>query len=296
MVTTEHRKRIIAELKAAGMTSYGTVKMETNKLPSYIHQDEHIGGVVYGRTTGQKVGSAMLVATDKRIIFLDVKPFFVTFDEVSYDVVSGVKKSSAGPFASVTLHTRVRDYGLRYVNKLCAEKFVHFIETHIELHNSDDLKNVPNEVWKSTIREQKLVAPDHNAMGLIGSQNIATLSTVDNEGNVHGAVIHYLYLDEQFYFVTKSETTKARHIALHNQVALTIHEQNSLQTVQISGIAEKERSTEIISEVFKSISTPKNYAEGNHFAPIVSMKKGDYVVFRVSPTTIKYHDFSKTSW
>ncbi len=296
MVTTEHRKRILSELKAAGMTSYGALKMETDKLPRFIHEDEHIGGVVYGRTTGQKVGSAMLVATDKRIIFLDAKPFFVTFDEVSYDVVAGVRDTNAGPFAGIILHTRVRDYGLRYVNKVCAERFVKFIETHIELHEKVETNNVPNEVWKSTSREQKLVYPDHNALGLIGSQTIATLSTVDREGNAHGATIHYVYLDEQFFFVTKSETEKSQHIALHGQVALTINESGSLQTVQISGIADKEENSEIIAEVFKFISSPKNYKEGNHFAPIVSMKKGDYVVIRVSPTTIQYHDFSKSSW
>lgn len=70
-----HRQRVISELKNAGMTTYGTMKMETEKLPSIIHDDEHIGGVVYGRTTGEKIGSAMIIATDKRVIFLDVKPF-----------------------------------------------------------------------------------------------------------------------------------------------------------------------------------------------------------------------------
>ncbi len=80
-----------------------------------------------------------------------------------------------------------------------------------------------------------------------------------------------------------------------NKLPSYIHEQDSLQTVQISGIAEKEHNAEIIAEVFRSISTPKNYEEGNHFPPIVSIKKGDYVIIRVSPTTIQYHDFSKSS-
>jgi nitroimidazol reductase NimA-like FMN-containing flavoprotein (pyridoxamine 5'-phosphate oxidase superfamily) len=291
-----HKQRIIAELKAVGMTAYGTMKMETDRLPSIIHPDEHIGGVVYGRTTGEKIGSAMLIATDKRIIFLDVKPFFVTFDEVSYDVVAGIQDTNAGPFAGIILHTRVRDYGLRFVNKRCASTFVEYIESHIELSKNQDIKDVQNEVWKSNSREQKLVNPDDNTQGLIQSQIEAVLSTIDREGNVHGSVIHYAYIDELFYFVSKTKDAKIDHLSVHDQVAITIHETHSLQQIQISGLAEQESDKAVVSKVFRKISEPKNYTEGNHLPPILNMKKGDFVVIRITPMSIKYHDYSKSSW
>ncbi len=291
-----HKLRVIEELKKAGMTAYGTIKMETEKLHNIIHDDEHIGGVVYGRTTGDKIGSAMLIATNKRVIFLDVKPFYTTFDEVAYDVVAGVSDTHAGPFAGIVLHTRVRDYGLRFVNKKCAAQFVEFIERHIELHANDNPKDVRNEVWKSIEREKRLVNPDDNQLQLIKSLNTATLSTVDREGNAHGAIIHYVYSNDQFYFLTKSDTDKSKDIAYHGQVALTIHVQNSLQTIQISGLADTEKDKNIVAEIFREISTPKQYTEGTHFPPIVSIKKGDYVVIRVTPTSLHYHDYSKSSW
>jgi general stress protein 26 len=297
MDNREHKKRILRELREAGMTTYGTMKMETDHLPKIIHADEHIGGVAYGRTTGEKIGSAMLVATDKRIIFLDVKPFFTTSDEVSYDVVAGVKTTKAGPFAGVILHTRVRDYGLRFVNSECAKNFVTFIENHIEIQQGEDTKNIQNEVWKSTEREKKLVSSTiGEASGLIKSQNTAVLSTVDREGNAHGAIIHYIYENELFYFVTKKLTEKAQNIAFHGQVALTIHKPNSLKTVQVSGLADEEINPKIIDKVYLEISKPKDYEEGNHFPPIVSMKKGEVTVVRISPMNIKYYDYSKPSW
>ncbi len=292
----DHRKRILNELRAAGMTTYGTMKMETDHLPKIIHEDEHIGGVVYGRTTVDKVGSAMLIATDKRIIFLDVKPFFTTSDEVSYDVVAGVKKTKAGPFAGIILHTRVRDYGLRFVNTECAKNFVTFIENHIEVRSGDQLKDVVNEVWKSTEREKKLTTNNSEASGLIKDQNTAVLSTVDREGNAHGAVIHYVYENEQFYFVTKKLTEKSQNIAFHGQVALTIHKPNSLKTVQITGLADEETNQAQVSKIYRFIAEPKNYEESNHFPPGVSMKKGEISVIRISPINSKYHDYSKTSW
>ncbi len=285
-----HKKRITQELREAGMTSYGLLKMETNKLPSIIHLDEHIGGVVYGRTTGDKVGSAMLIATDKRIIFLDVKPLFTTLDEVSYFVVSGIKENYAGPFAGVVLHTKVRDYGLRFVNRNCARQFVTYIEHHLEKF-ADDNKIVINEPDVSLLKLK-----EEADITYIKSHTSAVLSTVSKTGIARGSVIHYVYKDGYFYFVTKDETLKSQNIALHGQVALTIHDTNSLKTAQISGLAESETDKRTVSSIIEEISTPKQYNEGNHFPPIISLKRGNFVVVRIVPTTIEFHDYSKPSW
>lgn len=125
MVTQQHINRVRMELKVAGMTAYGLGKIESRYLPNLIHEDEHIGGVIYGQNEG---GSAMLVATNKRIIFLDRKPMFTTTDELTYDVVSGLRHDSSGFLHTVVLHTRIGDYKLRYVNKNCAKRFVAYIE------------------------------------------------------------------------------------------------------------------------------------------------------------------------
>ncbi len=120
--------RVREELRMAGMSEYGLRKSSTRYLHNLIHQNEHIGAVVYGRYQG---GSGMLVATDHRIIFLDHKPLFTSSDEIRYDVVFGVRISSAGPFATITLHTRVGEYELRYVNRILAEGFAEYIEEKI---------------------------------------------------------------------------------------------------------------------------------------------------------------------
>lgn len=90
LVDEDHAKRVKAELIKAGVTTYGLMKAESRHLPEHVHEDEHIGGVVYGRYEG---GSGMIVATDKRVLFLDYKPFYKSTDEIHYDVVSGDRKS-----------------------------------------------------------------------------------------------------------------------------------------------------------------------------------------------------------
>lgn len=126
-----HEERIKEELRRAGVTRFGMLKFAVKYLPKVIHKDEHIHGVVYGRY-GEKTGSltlveGILIATNRRIIFLDHKPGYTSTDEVTYDVVSGVKVSKAF-FSAVTLHTRIGDYTIRFANSRCASIFVSYVE------------------------------------------------------------------------------------------------------------------------------------------------------------------------
>jgi hypothetical protein len=123
-VSQDHIDRVRLELLRAGMTKYGLIKSEARYLPRVIQPNEHIGGVVYGQTS---VGSVMLVATDERVLFIDRKPLFNTVDEISYGVVSGCRVSQQGPFTTVTLHTRIHNFTLKYVNPTCARIFEDYI-------------------------------------------------------------------------------------------------------------------------------------------------------------------------
>lgn len=120
-----HTRRIYTELRNAGMTRYGMSKMATSYLPSVIHENEHIHGVIYGKSSE---GHVMLVATDKRVLYIDRKPFFTVTDELSYDIISGIRISIAGLFVSVIVHTRAGEFSLKYVNRTCARIFAEYIE------------------------------------------------------------------------------------------------------------------------------------------------------------------------
>ncbi len=122
----DHAGRIKQSLKVLGVTKYGLLKIASRYLPKIIHTDEHIHAVAYGRNAQ---GSVMLVATDSRIIFLDKKPLFVKFDELTYDVVSGVSYGRVSFSTTIKLKTRMGDYDIHTMNMKCAEHFVDYIET-----------------------------------------------------------------------------------------------------------------------------------------------------------------------
>lgn len=121
-----HQDRIKQELTQLGVSRAALLTSEATYLPHIIHQNETIGGVVYGKHPD---GFSMLIATDKRVIFLDKKPLFVNEDELTYDVVSGVRNSHTGMGTTVTLHTRVKDYPIKTINHKCADGFVSYIES-----------------------------------------------------------------------------------------------------------------------------------------------------------------------
>lgn len=268
------------------MTSYGFMKGESKELPHVVHEDEHIGGVVYGQIGSGN--SAMLVATDKRVIFLDKRPLFMTTDELTYDVVSGVKSASAGLFNSLTLHTRINDYILRFVNAKCAHNFVKYIE-HKRLEIETD-----GPTTQATLQPTFQNVTNDGALTFLKEHDLAVLSSVDRSGNVQGAVVYYLIDQNDFiYILTKSGTGKSRNIFAHHQVALTVHEAGTLQTVQVQGIATIEADQAIKDRVVSQIVKPRPYRGENLLPPVTKLHKGSFMVIKIHPTFMGFHDYAK---
>jgi general stress protein 26 len=282
--------RVKTELKAVGVGAVGMRAPEVNELAKILHPDEHIGGVVYGRYSN---GLAWLVATDKRVLFVDKKAFFMTTDELTYDVVSGVKNSHAGVFASIVLHTRVNDYAIRYVSLKCARIFTEFIEAR-------RLEGGRYDVATGRHEETNLELPvfqnvSEEGLNFLKSHDLAVLSTVDRTGNVHGAVVYYLVDENNFvYILTKSDTGKGRNVYAHSQVALTIHQAGTMQTVQLQGTAEVETNQATKEKVFSDMVKPRPYGGKMQLPPVTKLHEGAFMVIRINPTLISFHDYAKT--
>lgn len=132
---TDHQKRILDDLTRLGATKMELMSSESNYLHKIIHHLEEIGGIAFGH---HELGYCMLVATNRRVIFLDKKPFFANVDDITYDVVSGVSLSHAGVGSTLVLHTRIKDYKLLTMNDASAEKFVNYIEMRCLEHEKNN--------------------------------------------------------------------------------------------------------------------------------------------------------------
>jgi general stress protein 26 len=287
-----HIVRIKAELKAAGVTRYGLAKLESKYLPSIIHENESIKAVVYGK---MDYLSAMLVATNLRVIYINKQPFVTSMDEITYEVISGINFSKAGLFASVTLHTRLGDFNLRNVNVKSAQIFVKYIESRRIESGGFVGKEAPVSILQSDQELPRLQsAVDHDAMEYLRQNDLGVLSTVDRTGIVRGAVVNYrVSPDNCLYMLTRSDTAKARGMFAHNQVALTVHESGSLKTLQLEGTIEVVQDPIIKREIFSQLVQPREYNEGTHLPPVTKLEIGSYVVIKITPTFIRLRDYSK---
>ena len=135
-----HTMRVQAELESAGLTWLNLRRFTSRYLPKVIHKDEHILAAVSGRNseTAGFFGFAqgMLVATNKRVIYIDHRPGYTSMDEISYDVVSGVNLSETLASSSVTLYSKVSNYVVSYARPVCAKKFVDHVEKRALEHSS----------------------------------------------------------------------------------------------------------------------------------------------------------------
>ncbi len=282
----QRTNRLKRELEQAGMNRYGFLKGETKLLYEIIKEDEHIGGVVYGRSSS---GSAMIVATDKRVLYLDRKPLFKKVDELTYDVVSGVSHNLQGQYAGIVLHTRLGDYKLRFVNKTIASRFVKFIEKQqITPEKAPDIR-MP-EFTREIISDP--VQLSQRARIFLMSHEVAVLSTIDEVGRPHGSTVYFAVDKNNYiYIVTKTETQKARNIMFNHDVALTMYDSNSLQTLQINGNAIVEQDPHITKQVYETILRPRFEGQHAEMPPIMYLPAGQYEVIAVTPTHFKFSDY-----
>lgn len=126
-----HSARIKRELLEAGLSAMLLRRAECKMLPEIIHPDERIGGVIYGMHNNSR---SLLVATDRRVIFLDKTLMYTTEDEINYDVAAGVNYGKGTNGCTVTLYTRIKDYDISTNNRKSAEKFIEFIEARTLEH------------------------------------------------------------------------------------------------------------------------------------------------------------------
>ncbi|MEI6481350.1 MAG: pyridoxamine 5'-phosphate oxidase family protein [Candidatus Saccharibacteria bacterium] len=292
-LSQDKQARIRKELTAAGMNAYGLLKAEARHLPGIIHDDETIGAAIYGRA--EAGGSGMLVATSTRLLYLDHKLFFRKTDEISYDVISGVSTNRQGRYNSVTVHTKLGDFSLRFVNEKSTKHFVHFIEKmQIERTQPDVLQKNSTKNRQATVVQslENSVNYTQAAKLFLSSHNAGVISTVGSDGEVHGSVVYYtLGVDSTLFFATKDHTTKSMDITTNPNVAFTIFDANEMQTLQISGTAHIEQDPTLASEIKEQILRP--HFAGTHVTvpPILHISAGTFTVICIKPTTYSFHDY-----
>lgn len=289
-------ERIRQELRDAFATPYGLIKQEARFLHNIVEDDEHVKAVIYGLYGENGFGiqtsnSGMLVATDKRLIFIDRKPLFSDVDEFGYELILGINTNIAPIFAAVELHTANKEYHFRNVNKKCARHFEKYIESRVIDENIHE--RAPEvAAYISKIRHPESTPISDAAVAFLRSHDLAVLSTINEDEEIDAATIYYkIDRDNRIYFMTKSSTAKAHNLFAHSYVALTIFDEKKMSTAQVKGICDIVDDPEVKNYIYSEISKPRQYGGVQMSVPVTKIKDGSYETFCITMTECKYRDY-----
>lgn len=288
MSKDSHAARVRKELRESGLIPISFIHLTSGYIPTIIRPDEHIKAAVYGhhRTGvgifGYEVG--LLIATDKRILYIVHRPGFTTMDEMNRDYITGVTMIKAGIFASVTLYTRLANYVISFARPKAAK---HFVETVERMSVSPKQTTEESTIHQAPVQ----LGTSNGTVDFMRSHCVGVLSSVEKSGGLSGAAVFYIMMDNFIYFMTKSGTKKAENLITYHNVAFTVYDQQTLQTVQIQGAAEIEQDATITDTVATTIGALQSKTLGKQQPPITKLS-GQANVYKITPSKISFIDYS----
>lgn len=131
-----HVDEVSKQLKDLGVSFRFWCRAEIKELPKILFENEKIKHLVIGRYEG---GFALLCATDHRVLLIDKKPFYLTLEDIRYDMISDVQYNYRLIDASVrlgTLHKTITVIGYNH-NKL--RLFTNYIQEQVLHHRQQQL-------------------------------------------------------------------------------------------------------------------------------------------------------------
>lgn len=126
------------------------------------------------------------------------------------------------------------------------------------------------------------------------SHPVGVLTTVDPNGEPHGAVIYY-YVSRDFTvtFTTKRLTKKSDNLRYNNHAMLFVYEKSSQTTAQITGYAKLITDPQEAQQSFDNMLRISNETSIAGVPSVSKLYAGNYVAFKVKALQIRMTIFAK---
>ena len=133
-----------AQLAKVGMRNRYFGRPEVRELCHIMAPGEVIQHAVNGQYEG---GFAMLVATDRRILLIDKKPWFLTMEDIRYDMVSEVDYYGRLMDASVTIVTVNKKLTFKGWRQERLRSMVQYIQHRVmDLHQTEQSWQIQKQI------------------------------------------------------------------------------------------------------------------------------------------------------
>lgn len=137
---------IDAQLAQVGMKNRFFGRPEVRELCHVLAQGEVIKHAVLGQYEG---GFGLILTTDRRILLIDKKPWFLTMEDIRYDMVSEVDFYGRLLDSTVSIMTFSKTLTFTSWRKDKLRDLVHYIQ-----HRVMQLRHVDNnEAWQQTTQQ-----------------------------------------------------------------------------------------------------------------------------------------------
>jgi general stress protein 26 len=127
----------------------------------------------------------------------------------------------------------------------------------------------------------------------LNANPVAVMSTVTPDGDPHGVVL-YFSIDKYFVasILTKADTRKYDNLTHNDHAMLTVFEPRTQTTVQLTGKAKEITDRYEINEVAEINLQASMNTSNAGMPPILKLKAGAYVAFRIYPEQISMAVYS----
>ena len=149
------------QLEKVGMKNKFFGRPEVRELCYILVPDEIIQHAVIGRYEG---GFALLVTTNKRILLIDKKPWFLTLEDIRYDMVSEVDYFARLLDATISLNLLNKKVNFTSWSQIRLRDMVHYIQ-HRVMNVHDSHQETPQSRFEEVAfsgNEQKVSRPSED--------------------------------------------------------------------------------------------------------------------------------------
>jgi Bacterial PH domain len=127
LVMVDH-SNVLKQLKDLGLNYTFFGHPETKELANVLNPGEQIFHCAFGFYQG---GSALLVATNSRLLLVDKRPFFLNLEDIRYEMINEVDFAGRLLDASVSLHTGSKQLRFRSFADARLRKMCNFVQDQI---------------------------------------------------------------------------------------------------------------------------------------------------------------------
>ncbi len=135
--------------------------------------------------------------------------------------------------------------------------------------------------------------PKKQARSFLNEHSVGVLATVSSEGGPRARTVYYASTSNfQVFFFTLSGTRKVADINGDHRAAFVVSDTSAPQTLQMEGVLTELPDTTIADPIVKELMDTL-MEKGAHFAPLTHLDASRILFYKITPTWIRWGDFTK---